>query len=372
MADRSIITLTDLEQTLAAKLGRKHCIVTGRGASAIYLALKALPGKPGKVVVPTITCPSPATVPLYAGWEPVFCDISLRDFNLCPDSLAQVLRDHSDVRAIMPVHLYGQAAPMNEVIEVAKEFGVPVIEDAAQALGASHHGRMLGAWGNISIVSFGHTKTLDVGWGGAALTDDDKLAVRMRAEAQGLPSRPAHINDLFEQWRKVYYSLIPLTEMNPDLHALFVPLPEIFREMYLFALPEEQAPHIAAALGELNSLVTARRQHARAYRAGLQHPALHHPQLDEHDAPWRYSFLVGEGLQKVVTNALRAAGIDASNWYPPLHHWYAGGRAQNPALFQNANRLAREVVNLWVTPNLPPARIAETCALIHQVLADNL
>jgi dTDP-4-amino-4,6-dideoxygalactose transaminase len=361
-----------LEQTLAARLGRAHCVLTGRAASAVHIALCALELRPGKVVVPAITCPSPATVPLYSGHQPLFCDVSLRDFNMCPQSLRRVLSDHADVAAIIPVHLYGQAAPMREILEIAAERGIPVIEDAAQALGARYQGRMLGSLGDVSVVSFGHTKTLDVGWGGAVLTDDDGIAARLRAESSLLPARPPHIDRLFEEWRKVYYSLIPLAEMNPALHALFLPLPEIFRDMYLFKLEQEQVPGILAALDHLPDLVAARRAHARAYRAALQHPALHHPELDESDAPWRYSFLVGNGLQKHVTRALRAAGIDVSNWYPSLHRWYAGGRSQDPSLFEKALRLEREVVNLWVTPNLPAGRIDETCAIIQRVLSDNL
>ncbi|HYR57690.1 MAG TPA: DegT/DnrJ/EryC1/StrS family aminotransferase, partial [Chthoniobacteraceae bacterium] len=71
-----------LEARLCDQLGRRHCIVAGRGATAIYLALRALPAKRGKVVLPSILCPSPASAALYAGLEPIFCDVSLSDFNM--------------------------------------------------------------------------------------------------------------------------------------------------------------------------------------------------------------------------------------------------------------------------------------------------
>ncbi len=360
-----------LEQALAARLNRKHCVLTGRAASAIHIALKALDLRPGKVVVPTVSCPSPASVPLYSGHQPIFCDVSLRDFNMCPDALQRVLSDHPDVSAIMPVHLYGQAAPMPEILKIASKHGLPVIEDAAQALGASLEGKPLGSWGDVSVVSFGHTKTLDVGWGGAALTDDAALAARLRQEAALLPAKPTHINQLFEQWRRVYYSLIPLTEMNEALHALFLPLPQIFRDMYLFALDEGASSVVLDALPHLDDYTAARRAHARAYRKGLQHPELQHPVLDEQDAPWRYSFLVPSGLQKPITEALRAAKIDASNWYPPLHRWYETGRAQGDESFPNACELATRVVNLWVAPNLPSGRVEQTCEVIHKVLFEH-
>jgi dTDP-4-amino-4,6-dideoxygalactose transaminase len=362
-------SIAELEWALASKLGRKHCVVTGRGASAIYVALKAIPERSGKVIVPVLTCPSPATVPLYAGLEPLFCDVRLSDCNMDPEALGHLLETHVDVVAIMPVHLYGQAAPLREILALGAKYGVPVIEDAAQALGGAYEGKPLGSFGDISIISFGHTKTLDVGWGGAALTDDDALAEGMRRERDGLPARPRHINRLFEEYRKVYYSLSSLAKLNPDLSALFVPLPEIYRDMYLFRLQEEQVPRIREALGQLEASVAARRSYARRYREGLQHKALRHPVLDEQDAPWRYSFLVGHGLQRAVTEELRAAGVDASNWYPLLNRWYVSGREQDPKLFRNAAKIAVEVVNLWVAPNLPEGRIEQTCEIIQGVLA---
>jgi dTDP-4-amino-4,6-dideoxygalactose transaminase len=360
--------LQRLEARLCELLGRKQCIVAGRGATAIYLALRALPVRRGKVVIPSILCPSPANVTLYAGFEPIFCDIRLTDFNLDPASLERVLAMHDDIAAIMPVHLNGQAAPMAEIGEIARRRGVPVIEDAAQALGGSYRGKPLGGWGDISIISFGHTKTLDVGWGGAVLTDDDALSARMREELRTLPPCPANIGDLYAEYRQVYYALKPLTELNPQLNALFLPLPELYRAMHLFTLAEDKAAPILTALDELDSRVEARRANARAYREHLQHPDLQHPTLDEHDAPWRYSFLVRPDRQKEITSALRAERINVSNWYPPLHPWYASGRAEDPALFPNADFYGRHVINLWVDPGTPAEKIRHTSERILQVL----
>lgn len=360
--------LQRLEARLCDQFGHKHCIVAGRGATAIYLALRALPVRRGKVIMPSILCPSPANVTLYAGFEPIFCDIRLTDFNMDPASLERVLAMHDDIAAIMPVHLNGQAAPMAEISEIAARRGVAVIEDAAQALGGSYRGKSLGGLGNISIVSFGHTKTLDVGWGGAALTDDDALAARMREELRALPACPANIGDLYAEYRQVYYALKPLTELNPQLNALFLPLPEIYRAMHLFTLGEDKVDPILTALDDLDSRVAERRANARAYRQQLQHADLQHPTLDEHDAPWRYSFLVRSDRQKEITSALRAERIDVSNWYPPLHPCYVSGRAQDPALFPNADFYSRHVINLWVDPGTPAEKIRRTSERILQIL----
>ena len=361
--------IEELENALANVLGRRHCIITGRGASAIYIALKAIKENPAKVVMPAICCNSPANVSISAGWEPIFCDIRLEDFNMCPRALTRTLEDNSDIGAIMPVHLYGQAAPMKEILTIAAEHNIPVIEDSAQALGATYKGHMVGSLGDISIISFGHTKTLDIGWGGAALTDNDYIAERLRLEQKQLPRRPLQIDQLFDEWRKVYYSLLPLTEMNSKLHILFTLLPQIFNEMYVFSLNREQASDILNSLNSLDSLVSARRVLANAYRENLIHPDLVHPSFDPEAAPWRYSFLVGRGLQKTVTEELRAAGLDASNWYPSLHRWYPSSRKQDPTQFETALRIESEVVNLWVTPSLSMDTIHSSSNIVLRCLA---
>ena len=371
MIDRNTAKLKCLlEERLAVRLNRRHCVLTGRAASAIHIALKSLDLEPGKVVVPDISCPSPATVSLYSGHQPLFCDVSLRNFNMCPVSLQGILSEYTDVRAVMPVHLYGQAAPMNEILAIAENYGLPVIEDAAQAFGAALESKPLGSWGDLSIISFGHTKTLNVGWGGAVLTNDDILARRLRNEEKTLPQRPRDINEIFNEWRRVYYSLISLTQTNDALHALFLPLPEIFKDMYLFSLDEALVDPIFLALDCLDDLVFARRKAARIYRAKLQHPKIHHAVLDNEDAPWRYTILVNEEFQKPVTDALRKAGIAASNWYPCLHRWYPVGRTQAESSFPNSSRVAAGNINLWVDTGISAAQIDKTCQIIQEMLTN--
>lgn len=361
--------IAELEHRLARLVGRRHCVVAGRGATAIYLALRALGHTGGKVVLPAVLCPSPANVTLYAGLEPVFCDISLTDFNLDPATLRRVLAQHDDIVAVMPVHLYGQGAPMAEITAIAREHGISVVEDAAQAFGGSQAGRALGAWGDVSIISFGHTKTLDVGWGGAALTDDDGLARRMREARGALPACPVHIDSLYAEYRRVYYALKPLVDTNPRLEELMLPLPGLFRDMHLFTLDPLRAAPIARALDELPARVEARRARAAWYRDALAGTDLVLPRADAEAAPWRFSFLAGEGRAASLTAALRAAGIDASNWYPALHRWYAAGRRQPEDQFPHAARLTREVVNLWVEPRLSRDQIEQTGALIRRQLS---
>lgn len=360
--------IEELERRVASLVGRRHCIFVGRGTAAIYIALRALRKPPGKVVLPAVVCPSPANAVMYAGLDPVFCDVSLDDFNLAPAALESMLRRDRNIVAVMPVHLYGWTAAMDDICAVAQRYGVSVIEDAAQALGGTCRGRPLGGFGDVSILSFGHTKILDIGWGGAAVTDRDDLADLMRQERVQLPPCPANIDRMFEEYRRLYYALRSVADPGSRLEEMFLYVPELFRDMYLFNTEKAKASMVANRLGELASLVGARRANAERYRAGLGALGLHLPRADTEAAPWRYSFLIARKHVAALTSELRAAGIDASNWYPALYRWYRSGRAQDPGMFPNADRVAAEVVNLWVEPAVAPDRIDRTVDIIRQFL----
>ena len=355
-----------LEKELCAYFGRRYCFLTGRGAAAIYLALKALPIKTGKVVMPAIVCPSPPNAVLYAGFEPIFCDISLEDFNMEISSLKTILSHYDDVVAVMPVHLYGYPADMDAILELAKERGLYVIEDAAQAMGGMYKGRNLGSMGDLSVVSFGHTKILDAGWGGALLTDDPNLAERIGEELPNLPPCPKNIDAMYEEYRQVYYTIKPLTEINDSLNDLFTRIPFIYRQMYLFRLENWQADRIRKGMIDLEKSIQARKKNALEYRGRLRHPDIFHPPFSETCVPWRYSILLRKNVQKKITDSLRSEGIDASNWYPPLYQWYDSGKKQEQSLFKNADYLGSHIVNLWVEPSISSGYIDEACAtLLH-------
>lgn len=360
----------ELEQRLCELFGRRYCTLVGRGAAAIYVGLRALPAKSGKVVMPAVLCPSPPSVALYAGFEPVFCDVGLDDYNLDPESLLKLLQRHKDVVAVMPVHLYGQPAKMDRILEIARDHGLYVIEDVAQAMGGEYRGKKLGSFGEMSIVSFGHTKILDVGWGGAILVDDPGLASRIREEAERLPECPANIQELFADYRQVYYSLRPLVEKSDRLNDLFLPLPDIFRDMYVFKSVPGASKDVLGRMDRLRNEIELRRENAVEYERRLRHEDIELPRNEPGGVPWRFSFLLRKPVQKQVTEQLRASGIDVSNWYPPLYNWFKAGKAQGSEFFPNSEHLGARIMNLWVSP-LNKTAIAKNCDTLLKIL-DNL
>ncbi|KKL06238.1 hypothetical protein LCGC14_2598050, partial [marine sediment metagenome] len=165
-----VIKKSDLEEQIANYVGRKYCFLVGRATTAIYLAIKIYGFKSGNIIIPSIVCPNPIFPVIYNDLEPRFCDINLNDFTLDFDSFKKQVNENT--KAVIPINLYGYPANYNEIIPFCKENNIKVIEDAAQSFGGSYNGKKMGSFGDISVISFGHTKIIDVNSGGAVLTDD--------------------------------------------------------------------------------------------------------------------------------------------------------------------------------------------------------
>ncbi len=173
------------EEAVAERVGVRHAVGCANGTDAIWLVLRALgPGRPDEVIVPAFTFFGTAGAVWNAGLRPVFCDVDPETFNVNANTVRACWSDRT--RVVLPVHLFGQMAPMAELLELARERGAHVVEDAAQALDARQRTpggaiACAGASGTAGTVSFFPTKNLGgYGDGGLIVTDDDALARRLR------------------------------------------------------------------------------------------------------------------------------------------------------------------------------------------------
>jgi dTDP-4-amino-4,6-dideoxygalactose transaminase len=168
------------EREFARFCGTREAVAVNSGTSALHLALLAAGVGPGdEVVTVPFTFVATAAAVVYAGARPVFVDIEPRTYNMDPDRLERAITPRT--RAILPVHLYGHPAEMSAILEIAARRGLPVIEDAAQAHGATYKGRPCGSMGQLAAFSFYPGKNLGAyGEGGAVVTSDAALAQTIR------------------------------------------------------------------------------------------------------------------------------------------------------------------------------------------------
>ena len=174
-------TTADFEAKFAAYCGVEHCVSLNSGTSALHLALRCLDVGPGdEVVTVSMTFIATAWAITYVGATPVFVDIDPVRRTLNPDNLEAAIT--SRTKAIIPVHLYGMPAEMERIMTIAERYGVPVIEDAAQAHGARYRNKRVGQFGQIACFSFYPGKNLGAyGEGGALITNDASIAQRARS-----------------------------------------------------------------------------------------------------------------------------------------------------------------------------------------------
>ncbi len=169
----------EFEQQVANFVGCRHAFAMSSCTTALHLALVALNiGAGDEVLVPDFTFPATANVVVQQGAIPVPVDIDLETFNMNLADLRAKITPQS--KAIMPVHAFGLSADMNPIMELAAEFSLPVIEDAACAIGTTYHGRYSGTIGALGCFSFHPRKIITTGEGGMIITNDDALAAKIQ------------------------------------------------------------------------------------------------------------------------------------------------------------------------------------------------
>lgn len=293
------------EGAFAGFLGTRHAVACSSGTAALHLALLAAGVGPGdEVVMPSLNFVAAANLARLMGARPVFCDVlGPHDLNLDPASLAAAVTRRT--RALVVLHYGGFPCDMDAVLEIAAAAGVPVIEDAAHAPGATWRGARCGALGHIGCFSFFANKNLPVGEGGMVVTGDEEIGARLRR------LRSHGMERLSWDRHKGHAGLYDIAA--PGLNLRFDELRAAIGLVQLERLPAENA---------------GRERIVRRYRAALAgEPAVEIPfALDSGPGTGAHHLavvLVPAGHRDAVREALAAAGIQTSVHYPPAHAFTA-------------------------------------------------
>ncbi len=370
-----------LEKELAEFAQRKHCILVSRAATALYVSYTVLkksarlqsPVTQKKhIVLPSIICHSPANVSLYAGLDPVFCDVNTNDYTLDPDALENLLHHTPGVLAVLSVSIFGHAPDMKRITEICKKYNVSLIDDAAQSIGGSCNDKPFGGWGEIGIYSFGHSKIIDVGWGGAILTDDDVIYKACQQEYNTLNLLSEHALHLRTLYSETYYTIERLENKSLALAPLFWNFPDMFQDMYVFRdtdAPETKIKLISEKLKHLKAHNEERMKNWMQYRELLSdNKAFTLPVLRPGSAPWRFTCRIKKEFRANLVHQLREQKIDVSTWYPSLQKRFRPTDNLKIIPCKVASQLNDELLNLWIDPeHTNSTQIANTCALINKL-----
>ncbi|MDX2136948.1 MAG: DegT/DnrJ/EryC1/StrS family aminotransferase [Chloroflexota bacterium] len=338
------MTLDDPTALICTQAQRRHSVLVGRAATGIYAALYAF-GLQGKLVgIPANTCYVVLWAVLHAGCRPVLLDIDPLTGNLPlePQTNGELLS------AIIPCHMYGITAPLAAICCWAKTQGVIVIEDAALAYGAIADGKPAGAWGDVSVYSFGAGKIVDNGVGGAVLTNDMRLAAEIERVVATLPEWDNYFIEGTNQWNAVYWALHQYEDKNPKLSALYPALYEAYRELVVYRLDAEDLEGLITRLSEATADRERRIEVASRLDAAFEGLPVSTLPRQEGDTLWKYPLLVDARVRDDVLSALWEHGVhEATRWYPSLRYMTA---ALSPEVMQpmtpNADMFAAQIINL--------------------------
>jgi len=316
------------EQEIAAFCGVKYAIGVASGTDALLLSLKALGiGQGDKVIIPSFTFFATAGVVYNVGATPVFADIDSQTFNINPDHVRDLLQDREladATKAIIPVHLYGQMADMDEIMAVANEHELAVVEDAAQAIGAKYKGCQAGTIGNLGCFSFFPTKNLGAyGDGGMVVTNNEKLAEQLRIlRVHG--SKP-----------KYYHRLVGVNSRLDTLQAAIL-------RVKLSHLPEWTATRQQVA-NRYDELLRSIKGIETPYRASDRTHIFH-----------QYTIRITAGRRDALQMHLKDQGTGTLVYYPrPLHLQECfANLGYTEGQLPVSEQASREVLSLPVFPEL--------------------
>ena len=326
--------ITRFENIFAQYCGVRHGVATSNGTTALHLALVVLGIGPGdEVIVPSLTFVATANAVYYTGATPIFADVEKYTWTLDPDDVQRKITKRT--KAIIPVHLYGHPASMDEINKLAKEQGLWVIEDAAEAHGATYRGKRVGSLSDISVFSFYGNKIITTGEGGMLLTDNSDWA-----------ERAANLRDHGMSHEKRYWH--PVIGFN-------------------YRLTNLQAALGVAQMEKIDDFINAKRRNAALYNdllrnvAGVTLP----PQMPwATNVYWMYSILINSSFgmsRDTLITFLKNQHIDSRPFFYPLHTLPPYNR---PVNLQVAEDLAIRGINLPSAVSLTVGEINRVCSVI--------
>jgi dTDP-4-amino-4,6-dideoxygalactose transaminase len=313
--------------------GREHIVLLGRAAAGIEMLLRVWGIRNQWIAIPANTCYIVLWAVLHSGNRPLLVDVDPRTGNLDPSCLVRL---PVMPRAVIPCHLHGIPAPIEQIMVWARNHDVYVMEDCAQALCA--------ASAATAIYSFGLGKVIDHQVGGALVTDDAALAAECARLTSALPVWNDHLIALTNQWHSLYWALHQHESANPRLAALYPQLYDIYAPLIAYQLTPSEWSGVPARLRELPANHAQHIAQAQNYQRllGEQRAIIT-------DAPlWKVPLLVPPAMRDTLLTELWAHGFhDVTRWYPSLQTMCAALAPASPQPpTPHADSFSASIINL--------------------------
>ncbi len=345
------------EEAFAQYVGSKRALAVNSCTAALHLGLLGAGIGPGDEVITTaLTFAATVNVIVHTGAKPVFADIDPETLNIDPDAIQRAITPRT--RAILPVHFGGLPCAMDEIIDLARQHDLAVVEDAAHAVGARYRGRMIGGLGNTTCFSFYANKNLTTGEGGMVTTDDDTVAEKI--EIYRLHGLSKHAWQRYSARRLLLSdALYPGFKYNmPDLMAS-LGIHQLKKQEAFLSIRERYACLYDEAFGAMSGVRLQPRPQGPADRHGLH---LYVLILD----PDRFQV-----SRNQIIDALLAENIGAALHYRAIHThpYYQQAYGYRPKDFPVAATVGNSILSLPLTPCMTEADVQDVITAVDKVLA---
>jgi dTDP-4-amino-4,6-dideoxygalactose transaminase len=344
------------EADFARYVGCQHAVAVNSATAALHLALEAIGiQERDEVLIPTMTFAATAEVVLYFKATPILVDCRQDTFNVEPDQLEQAITPKT--RAIIPVHLAGQACDIDRILEIARDYNLRVIEDAAHALPARFQGKRIGTIGDITCFSFYATKTITTGEGGMATTESPEWAERMRIMGLHGISKDA--------WKRY-------TEEGSWYYEILYP-------GYKYNLTD-----IAAAIGieqlkKCDRFWESRQRCAVLYNEGFRDiPGIITPYVAPDVQHAWHLYIIQLDLEQLrigrneFIQLLKGENVGTSVHFIPLHlhPYYRDAFKYHPKDFPNASTVYERIVSLPIYPRMTEGDVQAVINAVRKIVSD--
>ena len=325
------------EKKTARYLGVKHAVATSSGTTALHVALACLGVKEGdEVILPSFTCSPPLSMSLLVGATPVFADIENETYNIDPQSVEKLITEK--VKVVIPINYAGHPAKLDVLEEITEKHGLFLLNDAAEALGATYNKKNVTSFGEIGILSFSPNKTITTGEGGMVVTNDDELAEKARILKDYGQKQRFHNVEIGSNYH--------ITEMQAAMGL--VQLRKIDK---ILRLKRKNAKILTEKLSDLERLIPPRELPGSTHCYCL------------------YSVRVAGASRSAVMRELEKSRVQNRIYFPPLHRTPLMEKYKFRADdLKNTERVASTILSLPSSPKLTMAQIEYVSSVLHKAL----
>ncbi len=349
-----------IEKQIGKMFKKEYSIFMRNGTTALWVLLKALDIKRGKIIVPVNICYVVPLAIFLSGNEPYFVDID-DSYTIDPQELEGI--DSDQIKAVIMPYMYGNTGHIEEIKKICKDKNWILIEDVAQSLGAKIGTHYVGSFSEYSMTSFGMGKIIDVNFGGVLCFNSKPLYKETIKIYESLPPLSKKMLSFSMHFSQFYFLMVDFIEKGDDLSRFGIPLADTYKDCFLSNIGNDTSffPILDNKLNFLQDELVIRNANAELFQKIIKHENVVPLKHNEGATYWRQNILAKkdrEGLLKY----LKENKIKASKYFPSIDRFFY---VRKDGMFKRSDQMFRQLINLWPGKETTEGDIIKINGLIH-------